>query len=382
MKAISTIVLALLLSATDFKTRNAAELFGIDHVPKFEITLPDDKWQWLQAHAVEEEPVQAEARFDGQPAGTIGLRFKGGVGSLERCVDKTGELKCAKLSFQLGFDKFDSGNRFFGLKRINLHAMNGDATKLHERLAYDLYQQSGIKAPRSAWATVTVNGKSFGLFSMVEQVDDLFTADRWPGKGNGPLNKEVWPKADTVTPEALAYMAKYMAVDDAVENCDGVTAMYTANATSPESLNHNFFWYQEPDGGASWLIPWDMGNTFTSCASFAKVPRWTTVPADCAQSYPVWDNGGFVHAPGCDPLFQAIAKRRDDYNAAVDQLLSGPFALETVQEKIDRWSKFIHDAVVADPTSGGEESWMAAVQELKSAIPRLRDRLKTFRDAR
>jgi hypothetical protein len=392
MRAISTVGLALLLSltgartaaqsATDFKGRNAAELFAIDHVPKFDITLPDDQWQWLQAHAVEEEPVQAEVRFDGQPAGIAGLRFKGGVGSLERCVDKTGGLKCAKLSFQLNFEKFDSGNRFFGLKRINLHSMNGDPTKLHERLAYDLYQSSGIKAPRSSWAVATVNGKSYGLFSMVEQVDDVFTADRWPGAGNGTLTKEVWPQAGAVNPDALAYMARYMAVDDALDNCDGITAMYTANATSPESTNHNFFWYQEPDGGASWLIPWDMGNTFTSCATFTAVPRWNTVPADCAKSYSVWDNGGFVHAPGCDAVFQAIAARRDDYNAAVDQLLSGPFALEAMLGQIGRWSKFIHDAEVADPTGGGEQIWLASVEDLKKAIPVLRDRLKAFRNNR
>src|SRR6476469_9852757 len=110
MRAILTISVALLASLAGwsapeqspsvFHQRNAAELFGIDHVPKFEFTLPDDKWQWLQVHAAEEEPVQAEARFDGQPAGTIGLRFKGGVGSLTNCVDKTGALKCPKLSFQ------------------------------------------------------------------------------------------------------------------------------------------------------------------------------------------------------------------------------------------------------------------------------------------
>ena len=393
MRAISTVFLALMLSAagwptqaqtpTDFKARSAAELFGIDHVPKFEFTLPDDRWQWLQAHAADEEYERAEARFDGQPVGAVGLRFKGGVGSLERCVDKTaGTLKCPKLSLKIGFDKFDTGNTFFGLDKINLHAMVGDPTKLHERLAYDLYQLSGIKAPRSAWATATINGKNYGIFSMVEDVDEHFTADRWPENGNGNLSKEVWPEVETLKPEAIAYMAKYMAVDDALENCDGVTAMYTGDAASPTAKNHNYFFYQEPNRDVSWLIPWDMGNTFTSCASFAKVPRWTIVPDDCAKSYSVWDNGGIVRAPGCDRVFQAIAARRDEYNAAVDQLLSGPFAEAVILEKIDRWSKFIHDAEVADPTSGGEQQWMAAVQELKNAIPRLRERLKAFKENR
>ena len=432
MKVILTICFAVLgfaggpataaQSPSAFNHRNATELFGIDHVPKFEIVVSDDQWQWLQAHAVDEEPVQAEARFDGQPAGTIGLRFKGGVGSLTNCVDKaTGKLKCPKLSFQLSFEKFDAANRFFGLKRLNLHAMVGDPTKLHERLAYDLFQQSGIKAPRSSWATVSVNGKSYGLFSMVEQVDDLFAADRWPGNGSGNLFKEVWPQADvppadyakalatnkeTGTPDAMAafardmagaesaglsaalakwtdpaYMARYMAVDDAIANCDGITAMYTGDAKGTTSRNHNYFWYQEPNRNFFWLVPWDVNLTFTGCETFAKVPRWNTVPAECQQTYSVWDSA-YVHAPGCDRVLQAVNARRADYDAAVAQLLSGPFALQTVLEKIDRWSKFIHDAVIADPTSPGEQAWLAEVETLKAAIPRLRERLKAARDGR
>jgi spore coat protein H len=432
MRVLSTICFGLAVSVvgwgtaaqspTAFNNRNAAELFGLDHVPKFEFTLPDDQWQSLQSHATDEQDARAEARFDGQPAGVIGLRFKGGVGSLTQCVDKTGALKCAKLSFQLGFEKYDAGNRFFGLKRLNLNSMIGDPTKLHERLAFDLFEQSGIKAPRSAWATAFVNGKSYGLFSMVEQVDDHFTADRWPGNGNGNGNlyKEVWPQTtapadyvqalvtnkDTPKNDAIvafagdlasgdaahlsaalgkwtdpAYMAKYMAVDDAVANCDGITAMYAANATSPGSHNHNFFWYQEPNRNVFWLIPWDVDLTFNKCETFAAVPRWNSLPADCHRTYPVW-GGSYVHAPGCDRLFQAIAARRTDYEAAVDQLLSGPFAAQTIVDKIDRWSKFIHDAEVADPTAGGEGPWTSAVQELKNTVPALRERLQALRNGR
>ena len=89
-------------------------------------------------------------------------------------------------------------------------------------------------------------------------------ADRRPGNGNGNLYKEAWPKTTvpsdydnaretnkgTGTHDAivalagdlaqstssdlsaalgkwtdLPYMARYMAVDDALANCDGITAM-------------------------------------------------------------------------------------------------------------------------------------------------------------
>jgi hypothetical protein len=430
VRVIPVICAALLVSGTGCRTsaqpptvfnhRDAAELFGIAHVPDFEFILPDDRWQWLQAHAATEEDVKAEARYEGQPAGTVGLRFKGSAGTLANCFDKTGALTCAKLSFRLDFEKYDGANRFFGLKRLNLHSMVNDPTKLRERVAYDLYQLSGIKAPRSSWATATVNGKSYGLFSMVEEVDDRFTADRWPGNGQGNLYKEVWPKTtrpadyvralmtnkETATHDAIvafagdlasadashlsgaleqwtdrAYLARYMAVDDAIANCDGVTAMYSATATSPTSNNHNYYLYQEPNRSVFWLIPWDMDLTLTRCLDFAAVPRWNTVPADCDRNYPVWGTA-YVRAPGCDRLFQAIAARRTDYETAVDRLLSGPFAVQTVLKKIERWSTFIHDAEVADPTTAGERAWLSAVKDLEGAVPVLRKRLRAIRDGR
>lgn len=428
--AISTICLALLAfvagcgtrepSPTVFSHKDAAGLFGVDHVPQFEFTLPGDQWKWLQANAAKEQYAQAQARYEGQPAGTIGLRFKGSIGTLANCFDKTGKLICAKLSFNLNFEKYDKQNRFFGLKRLNLHSMVNDSSKLHERIAYDLYQLSGIKAPRSSWANVKVNGKSYGLYSMVEEVDDRFTADRWPGNGDGNLYKEGWPKTtqasyydqalktnkntgrhDAIIAFAadlaksgtadltstlgkwtdLSYMERYMAVDDAIVNCDGITAMYCADATGLTWNNHNYYFYLEQNRNFFWLIPWDMDGTLGPCTSYAAVPHWNTPPIHCGRNYPVWGQA-WVKEPGCDRLFQAIANDRAGYRSAVDRLLSGPFDEQTVLNKIDLWAKFIHDSEVADLTAEGEAPWMSAVRELKATIPFLRERLMVLRDGR
>ncbi len=414
-------------SPTVFRHTDAASLFGVDHVPQFEFTVQDQQWQWLQANATKEEYVRADVRYEGQPAGTIGLRFKGSVGTLANCYDQTGKLACSKLSFSLNFEKYDGANRFFGLTRLNLHSMVGDPTKLHERIAYDLFQLSHIKAPRSSWANVNVNGKSYGLFSMVEAVDGDFTADRWPGNGHGNLYKEAWPKstmtaldyaraletnkgsfaifdwrkpaaivafaddlARSQPPELTAvlakwtdlpYMARYMAVDDVLANCDGVTAMYFVNAVSPMSNNHNYYVYQEQHRDVFWLIPWDLDLTLAPCRRFAAVPRWSTPPAHCDRHYPVW-GGSWVEEPGCDRLFQAMAQAHGAYQAAVDQLLAGSFNEQMVLKKIDRWVTFIRDSEAADPTTQGDGSWMSAVKELKSTIPVLRERLLAIRDGR
>ncbi|MBC8133546.1 MAG: CotH kinase family protein, partial [Deltaproteobacteria bacterium] len=267
------------------------------------------------------------------------------------------------------------------------------------------------------WANVKVNGKSYGLFSLVEEVDGRFTTDRWPLDGDGNLYKEAWP---TSTPPALfgqklatnkttashdalmgfaSAMAvapgealgttlgrwmdlpslyRYMAVDDAIFNCDGITAFYAPAATGPAWGNHNFYLYQEQNRDFFWLIPWDMDATLSVCAAFVSVPRWNNVPTNCDQNFAVW-GGVWAKPPGCDRFFQAVAQTiaQDPalYRLAVDELLAGPFSVQTLTDRIDHWSAFIRDAVVADPTARGEAAWKLAVQELKAVVPRLRERL-------
>lgn len=387
----------------------------------FDFSLPAQAWQDLVAHAKDEVYAPAQVSFEGDPLGTVGIRFKGSIGTLSSCFDAQGKLTCPKLSMKLGFDEYVADTRFFGLKRLNLHSMVWDESKLHERLAYDLYRTTGVVAPRSTWAVVRVNGESFGLYSMVEQIDGRFTRDRFPTQGNGNLYKEAWPLAsdadyyarhletDAVTPGAaahsafldfhaalsaassaaearsalgermdLGYLANYMAVDDAIANVDGVTAAYIG-ADPHQYQNHNFYVYLEEQRDFFWLIPWDMDATFGPRGDFEAIPHWNSASPDCARAYTVWGGASVVSA-ACDPLFRALAADQNAYQSAVDTLLAGDFSEETLVSNIDRHAAFIAAAVAADPKGPGLPAWQANVAALKAKVPLLRERLLHLRD--
>lgn len=71
-------------------------------------------------------------RWDG-----VGIRFKGFYGSLRQCLQSyPGSVQCSKLSYKLKFDHVDENQRFFGLKRLQLHASITDPTMVRERLTY------------------------------------------------------------------------------------------------------------------------------------------------------------------------------------------------------------------------------------------------------
>ena len=393
-------------------TADSQLLFDYDHVPTFDIYLPPETWELLQENARDEEYTEATACFEGRSIGTVGLRFKGAYGSLISCFDENDVNICRKLGMKLKFDKYDDDNRFFGLKRLNFQGNRYDGSYLKEKLAYELYRSMGVISPRAAWANVRVNGEMLGLFGMVEQIDGRFTANRWPDNGDGNLFKETWPirtdeewlidrlktnedAADVsdfvafsqamldadldAVRDALGvysdldHWARYMAVDDAIANFDGITAYYTSEDAAWAG-NHNFYIYEEAADHFT-IIPWDLESTF-ALGSFGNVPHWTQLPEDCDLTYYAWgDPNSLVIAPGCDRVFRAIAADTTAYQEAGETLLSGPFETETMNAVIDEYAAFIRDAAEADPNGPGLAVFEGAVGTLKGQIPKLRDRL-------
>lgn len=399
---------------TPFALDDADTLFETDSVPVFELSMPDAAWDRLQEQAILERYTQANLTFNGRDIGEIAVRFKGAFGSLVLCFDEEGNLTCPKLSMKLKFSEYEENKRFFGLKRLNLHSMARDESKLREKISYKLFRDMDIPAPRSSWARLVVNGESLGLFSLVEQVDGRFTDDRFEGGGDGNLYKETWPATDvegyfedgidtneeTATHEtfigfydALASagdsellstleqwtdvdaLYTYMAVHDGIGNWDGVTAWYCGDYGC---FPHNFYFYQDETEDFFTLIPWDLDATLRAVTPFDHVPHWTD-PGDCNTRYPVF---GLieVQAAGCTPVFQALASDRSRYEAAIDSFLTGPFQLDALESQIDQYVDFIDEEIEADPTMYGLMPWLADVDRLRGELPLLLEKLTALRN--
>ena len=85
--------------------------------------------------------------------------------------------QCHKLSLKLKFNYEDKDQRFFGLKKVMLHASLSDTTMMRERLAYSLWREMGVPAPRSVHigaqlrisdpAPVRIPSRSSGRFCLM-----------------------------------------------------------------------------------------------------------------------------------------------------------------------------------------------------------------------
>jgi spore coat protein CotH len=113
-----------------------------------------------------DERVPARFTFDGTTVEDVGLRLKSGEGS-RRSLD-------GKAGFSIDTDEFVSKRSLFGVTRFTLGNSVGDSSFIVESIAYEVFRNAGVVAPRTAFASVTFNGELFGLYVLREGYDKNF----------------------------------------------------------------------------------------------------------------------------------------------------------------------------------------------------------------
>jgi spore coat protein H len=239
--------------------------------------------------------VPATLRFDGQDWGAVTIRYKGNS-------SYRGARSDLKRSLKVDFNAAGQHRRFFGMSKLNLNNNAFDSSEIRETLAYDVFHQSGVPAPRTAYAQVfiTVPGEHereyAGLFTVVEQIDQTFFEQRWGHKVGVLLKPEGlsglpdlgsdWKSYATSYTAKLptkardaqrmikfvqfvdhasdqdfeAHLADYLDVEEFLHFLAAETVI--VNSDSPLAMNHNYYLTIRPDTGKVEWVPWDMNMAF------------------------------------------------------------------------------------------------------------------------
>src|ERR1043165_1275912 len=84
------------------------------------------------------------------------------------------------------------------MTKLNFHSNISDPSWMLEPLSYSLYREAGVPSPRTAYVKVYLTvpnlhtNKYFGLYSMVENVDQHFSEKNF-GTKKGAIFKPVGP---------------------------------------------------------------------------------------------------------------------------------------------------------------------------------------------
>lgn len=361
-------------------------VFQQDSLYVIKIQVDSADWEFLNEDPGREEYVPAKASLMGLEFDHVGLRYKGAGGTLFRCLDEDKvNSNCDKLSLKIHFSKYQKKQRLMGLKKINLHAMDQDLTKVQEQLAYSVYRGMGLAAPRASWAKVILNDVDMGIYGLVEQIDGRFTKWNWPKSGDGNLYKEKYPSVDNEeyyiqgqktneenpSGEAMLNLnqaistadhygaldgllnmdawVRHLGIDWAINNSDGITTFYCQGRPFCES--HNFYFYENL--GEMIPIVWDLNQAFSSREAWPGLTQWNVTPENC-EPRKYYQETIHVKPANCDPLMAYTAKfYRDDYRDVLielnDKFFDGGLLIKSLeharlliqgsghQEDLDQW---------------------------------------------
>ncbi|MEN9693066.1 MAG: hypothetical protein RLZZ330_710 [Actinomycetota bacterium] len=108
----------------------------------------------------------------------VGVRSKGSVGSTNG-----GQINLAngKIGLKLKFNWSVPGQDFLGLKRLTLNNMIQDSSMIHETLAYKLFSELGLIAPRTGFVQLFLRQGNAdfeykGLYLNLESYDEIMMA--------------------------------------------------------------------------------------------------------------------------------------------------------------------------------------------------------------
>jgi len=389
------LILLIIISLFTKAQTNYSRLFQVDSVATLKINIDEVNWQFLTNDPERKDYVPAKISGFEETLDSVGIRFKGSYGTLWSCVDEQNNITCNKLSLKLDFNLYKKGQNFLGFKKFNLHSMTRDPSKMREKLAYDLYREVGIPAPLTTWVRVFINGKNYGVYALIEQIDNQFLKRNW-GNSDGFLFKEAYPnnmdtnylmshqknhksvngtkpyldfaqntiaaneKADLNKHINMANWVTYLAVEQLINNWDGITTFYC----SPMGIcnPHNFYWYVQ-DGKFEPII-WDVDLTFGVKEFWKNHAEWYEDVTNCnIVEYP---GGAFLRSSQCDGLLQFTKKYYfEEYKNQLQSLISNKIVSGDISKKIEQYKNLLAP-LLKDELN--EKAWKMEVDKLENNI--------------
>ena len=402
-------------------------IFDQESLHMFDLILSEENLNLINRNPAAEEYVEGMLIFENDTISPVGIRYKGSIGAFVGCLDgpnmfePSGAKICTKLSMKIKINWEGRKEKFFGLKKLQFHSMNNDASQMHDRAGYWLFRQMGVPAPRAVHAKLTINGIYTGLYSLVEQIDSRFIKENFDDN-EGNLYKEIWPLtsdgvpypiddyisalktnennnpsvelirsfgqkiADANEEDLQQIIAEHMDIDEIISyavvdriirNDDGAFHWYCEGNGCD---NHNYYWYEEPSSTQIHLIPWDLDNAFENILYNANpvtpiADQWGNYRNNCQPfAYGTW--GLPQKSAACDKLTRGWTKFTTTYESLKTQFINGPLSITQIDRQIDLWVTQISgahaEASNLHEDVQNEESWINEINLFKAQLAKAR----------
>ncbi len=345
----------------------ASLLFDKSQVSEINIEMAQEDWDTLMENAKAEEYQKSNITINGETFYNVGIRAKG-----NSSLNTVASSDSNRYSFKIKFDKYVTGQTYYGLDEFVVNNMMSDATYMKEYISYDIYEKMGIATPLFAFTNINVNNEPWGLYLAVEVTEENFL-NRNFGTDYGNLYKPedtgsslVWVDENHSSYQGIKDNAqtditdkdfdkvvemiqhlnsgtdlekyldveqilKYFAINNLIVNLDS----YVGN------FNHNYMLYEE-DGVFS-VLPWDLNMAFGGFQS-----RSAQQAVDLSIDTPY--NGNAENYPLFTKLIE-VPEYKEIYHNYLQEIVTLYFDSGIFSATIDSIDNLINEYVKNDATA-------------------------------
>lgn len=132
---------------------------------RLDLELHSADWSKLKENFQTNTYYPADMLWNGQTVRNVGIRSRG-----------RGSRNPHKPGLKIDFDRYQTNQKFLGLKSLVLDNLTQDPSGMHETVSMSFYARLGIPAPRETHVRLYVRGEYIGLYALVESVDKEFLA--------------------------------------------------------------------------------------------------------------------------------------------------------------------------------------------------------------
>ncbi len=385
------------ITSKDFR---ADDLFQITKVWTVDFVFTPEQWKGIQPRAggygaarlqgpeggrnglsaqggIEFDWTHTNFSIDGRTFNDVAIRYKGN--GTFRQAQNTG-----KISLKVDLNKYVKGQKLAKLDKLNFANNITDAGWMNEELAYRLFRDAGVPAPRSSYARVYITVANqvareyWGLYSIIEDINDKFALDHF-GTNQGVLMKPV-------TTNLFHYMgddfAKYKQTYDPKDEMTEAqkqrfleVCKFVTNATNEEFAEklgdyvdldefarfmavtvwltdldsildngQNFYVYLNPETQKFSFIAWDQDHSFGQFGRGGSNAQRRNLTI-----FHPWSNSAFLDRAFAVPAFKAL------YMAKLAEFQKTIFRPERIIEQVNEIAPAIRPAVAEE--SDAKAKW-------------------------
>ena len=357
---------SILLNAQPYDN-NGNVFFGAAQIHDIRLTFHQTSyWDSLIDSYLNDYYISGDVEVDGTLLTNSGVKFKG---------NSSYNNPSQKKSMKIDFNEFVSGQDYDDLKKLNLNNCFKDPSFLREKLMLDFLNYRGILAPRCTYARVYLNNVYWGLYTVVEEIDNTFLNNRFDHKTGNLFKGDPSGDLKYLGASASTYYTKYeLKTNETLNNwTDLVQLLDKLNNTSIAVLPDTLANYFDLD---AYYYQWAAHILFSNLDSYAGsghnyyiyhdslINRFRFITWDVNEAFGNFNQGMSVsqiesldifyvpnplgNRPLHERLLQNAAAKQKLVDAVCD-LVDFDFSIWALEAKIDSLANAIRTDVYNDP---------------------------------